>query len=44
MREVRRDKTGEDRAEIKNGGGGGIKKLCEVFVKDSERKKCCFIT
>lgn len=42
MREVRRDKTGEDRAEIKN--GGGIKKLCEVFVKDSERKKCCFIT
>lgn len=43
MREVRRDKTGEDRAEIKN-GGGGIKKLCEVFVKDSERKKCCFIT
>lgn len=25
-------------------GGGGIKKLCEVFVKDSEREKCCFIT
>ena len=31
----------QDKTEIKN---GGIKKLCEVFVKDSEKKKCCFIT
>lgn len=33
MREVRRDKTGEDRAEIKNGGGGGLKNFVKCLLK-----------
>lgn len=32
MREVRRDKTGEDRAEIKN-GGGGLKNFVKCLLK-----------
>lgn len=34
----------QEKIGLKLKTGGGIKKLCEVFVKDSEREKCCFIT